>query len=671
MSVDANLLRIVSEDRALGSAMLFGHRHSEESAPMHVEMLDLWPALDEFIMIEAFRDGAKSTLAEESLIMEGCFGNFHYWLLIGETYPKAVQRLEAIDYECRTNVKLHHLFGGPVLARKSLENKVFFKSGAMIQCVGWEQELQSFKRQQYRPDGAWLDDIENQERVRDQAAVKAGLRKFWLELVPALDKKRRRIRFTQTRRAEYCMVTVFAKSAEWLYRGYPVATGDIDDPRTQSNWPAKYSMAWIRSERDRFAADGMLQEFQQAYMLKASNPEAKPFKESQLVAIEASGYEWAPKVAIYDPARTNRASRTRELKASDRYGKVVASRVGSQIVVHESQGAHWKPNEMLEDVFACDNKHHPVKIGVEKNSLDEWIMQPLRMKMLDKGHPVPLVGLYAPQDRSKEEFILGLQPFAEAGDIVLVGGRARHAQLVAEWANFPDGTRDILNALAYTLRMFSATAVYPDFSGIHVQPAPNAARGETVYVGFNANTSETVWVAGLREGRRFCVRADGVGMGPDAVADALANIRAAFPLAAFSIWAPADVHDQWQRIPLVTQLRAARVSVQRGEHTASARGSLTQRLRTDYRGKRGLTVDRQAARTLNALSMGYAYPTQRGGRVGVEPEEGTSKLIGEALECVVAMLDAGLEAEGFPQNANLATSPGGAPYVTANPNARR
>jgi hypothetical protein len=31
--------------------------------------------------------------------MEGCFGNFHYMLLIGETYTKACQRLAAIDYD--------------------------------------------------------------------------------------------------------------------------------------------------------------------------------------------------------------------------------------------------------------------------------------------------------------------------------------------------------------------------------------------------------------------------------------------------------------------------------------------------------------------------------------------------------------------------------------------
>jgi hypothetical protein len=468
MAVDLNLLEKLSADRALASSMLFPHRHPQESAPMHVEMMDLWACADEFVLIEAFREAAKSTTAEEALVLEGCFGNFHYWLLIGETYTKACQRLAAIDYEARTNVKLHHAFGGKVLQRKSIENRVFFRSGAMIEAVGWEQELQSFKNFEHRPDGVWMDDIENFERVRDAATVQLNMRKFWLELVPALDKTRRRVRFTQTRRAEDCMVTRFAASSEWLYRGYPICNGDVDDPKTESNWPARYPMEWIRAERDRYQGDGMLQEFKQAYMLQVTDPATKPFKEDMLAAMDASPWHWMPRFVIYDPARTSREKRTAAGAKSDRYGKVVVSRLGSQILVHESGGQHWKPNELIEDLFLANEKHSPAKIAIEKNSLDDWLLEPIRIAMLNRGKPLPIKALNAPQDRSKEDFIMGLQPFAQARDIVLVGGRSAHPQLVAEWINFPAGSRDIMNALAYGLRMFSGTPIYPDFGAANI-----------------------------------------------------------------------------------------------------------------------------------------------------------------------------------------------------------
>lgn len=671
MTVDTNLLAKISADRALGSAMLFPHRHPQESAPMHVEIMDLWRCADEFVLIEAFRDGAKSTLSEEAVTMEGCFGNFHYMLILGETYSKACQRLAAIDREARTNVKLHHLFGGKVLARKSIENKVFFRSGAMIEAVGWEQELQSFKQFEHRPDRAWLDDIENQERVRDKEAVNQNARKFWLELVPAMDKMSRKIRFTQTRRAEDCMVTRFAASGEWLYRGYPICDGDPDDPRTKSLWPARYPMDWIRAERDRFAKNGMLQEFKQAYMLQVTDPATKPFRDEQLVVRDVSPWHWMPRYAIYDPARTANEKRTKEVRKSDRYGKVVVSRLGSEILVHESSGNFWKPNEFIADLFTTQEKHSPAKIAVEKNSLDDWLMQPIRMEMLRRGIALPLVALTAPQDRSKEDFILGLQPFAIAKDIVLLGGRSAHAQLIAEWCNFPAGPRDIINALAYSLRMFSGQPIYGDFGGANVGEAPAARNGETVYVGWHANPSETVCVAALREGRRIMVAFDAVGVGPDAVKNLVFELRATFPRAIFSCWAPAEVHEQWQRIPLVPQLRAANVQVYRGEHTAPARGGLSERVRSDFRGRRLLTVDRRAKMSLNALSTGYALPVERGGRTGAEPENGTSRLVAEALETMVAVLDKSLEGEsGIPKGANVGVTPGGATYVTAHPGRR-
>jgi hypothetical protein len=62
--IDLNLLEKLSNDRALANAVLFQHRHPQASADFHIEMVDLWRAKDEFVLIEAFREAAKSTTAE-------------------------------------------------------------------------------------------------------------------------------------------------------------------------------------------------------------------------------------------------------------------------------------------------------------------------------------------------------------------------------------------------------------------------------------------------------------------------------------------------------------------------------------------------------------------------------------------------------------------------------
>ena len=673
--IDVDLLRRYSEDRALAASVLFEHRHPQASAPMHIEIMDVLCSGDEFIQIEAFREAGKSTLAEEFIILAGCFRNFNYALLISETYEKACQRLAAIDHECRTNARLQQLFGGPVLARKSIENKMWFTSGAHIQIFGWEQELQSFKYNQYRPDFAFLDDVENPERVRDKEAVAASLHKLYHDLIPAMDREHRKIINSQTRRAEHCMVTVLANNPDWLYRGFPICNGEPEDPDTVSIWPERYPMEWIRKEQRAYRSAGQLSAFLQAYRLITTNPETRPFKEDRLAELAVSPWHWMPRYAIYDPSRTSNTKRNKEQDKSDRYGKVVVSRMGSQILVHESAGEYWKPDQFINDVFATDHKHQLAKTGIEKNSLDDWLLQPLRIEMMKRGVALDIKALQAPQDRSKEQFILGLQPFAQAKDIVLVGGKMAHPQLVAEWVNFPQGPRDIMNALAYALKMFSGVPMYEDFSGANIADAPTPRLGENLYVGFSASPTECVAVAMVREGRRFAVGADfsAAGATQDAVKTLAFAIRTAYPRAAIQAWVPAETYDQAQRIPLVPALRTERMTPYRAEHIGVARGSLSERIRTKWRNAPMLTVDTKARLTLNALSTGYAFAAERGGRQATEPEVGLSRLVGEALECMVAMLDKlgdDDSVDGIPRGANVDRTPAGVAFVTANPRAR-
>lgn len=663
---DKALLRAISEDRALGSAMLFSHRHEFSTPDFHVRIMDLWRSADEFVLIEAFREGAKTTLSEEFLTMEAAYGNFFYCVLFGETYAKACQKIEAIAYEAKTNLKLSKLFGGRVLAKKPIENKVWFASGALIEAAGWEQEITGFKYHDRRPDRAYLDDVEDLERVRSADAVDATMRKLYREVLPALDKKRRKVRITETPKASDCMVTRLRSNPDWLCASFPICSGEVDDPATVSAWPDRYPMAWVREERDRYARAGMLREFQQEFLLRVDTREAKPFTEEMLRSSDLAPQSWLPRVAIYDP------SRTASVLKSDRTGKVVVSRMGSKILVHESGGYFWKPDEIRADLFLTHERHACAAIGIEKNSLDEFLLQPIRFEMLKRGVVLPVRALQAPQDRDKNAFIMGLHPFVVAGDVVLVGGRGNHAQLVAEMLNFPGGRLDILNALAYSLRMFSGDLVYEDFGEANIGEAPEPVRGETVYAAWNSDGPETVCVAAIRRGRRLFIARDWAAQGPlnDAVRTIAAELRGAYPLATIESWVPAELHDAWQRIALLPALRESHFSAMRSEHSGVARGALTEAIRTTVRDRRLLIVSTKATLTLNALAYGYRFAVAQSGRPGAEPERGLARLAAEGLECLYAMLKLGQLAENPDSGVNYALNAQGVKYRTALPQRR-
>jgi len=148
-------------------------------------------------VVEAFREGAKTTLAEEFLLIEALFQNFSYLLIIGETYTKACQRIEAFKHELLSNQKIIQLFGtqkGPIWS----ENKIVLKNGTAIEAHGWEEEHRGYKHLDKRPDRAYLDDIETRERVRDKKTVDQNWKRLHMELLPAMDTVKGKVWMTGT-----------------------------------------------------------------------------------------------------------------------------------------------------------------------------------------------------------------------------------------------------------------------------------------------------------------------------------------------------------------------------------------------------------------------------------------------------------------------------------------
>lgn len=654
------ILRSISTDRVLASHMLFGHRHRQSSPVFHFDIIDLWRAQDELVVIEAFRQGAKTTLSEEFLLTEALFGNFRYCLIFGETYTKACERIAGMKHEILTNAKIRSLFG-PMKGSTWSENRIVLANDVCIEAHGWEEEIRGYLYHDARPDRAYLDDIENKERVRDTATVNENWKKLYMQLIPAMDKEHRKVRMTGTPLAEDCMIRRAAASANWVHGKFPLCDGDPDSPATKSLWPERYPMEWVRAERKKFADEGLLREFNQEFMLIATGAQGKPFTEEMLRYADVAPAIYSPRVTVIDPARTV------EVKRSDQTGHVTVSRVGTRIYVHQSGGEYWQPDEIVHGAYAMSKRHDDAEVVIEKNSLDDWLLQPIRAYGLLTGQMLNIRAINAPQDRDKAAFIMGLRPFFMAGDIILVGGRAAHPQLVSQILNFPSGKRDILNALAYVLRVFSGVPIYGDFGEANIVRGAEPARQAQLVLGCNATGTETTAVLVAVDGRNMTVLADWVSplMPNDSIPDIAHLIRAVYPGRKVTAWVPADTFDQVGRNPLVAALKAAGLPANRGENAVMSRGSLSPFIRTELRGRRMFQVDSNARATLQAMAAGYNWPVKSGGERQSEPERGPARTLIEALESIVTAINA-------PQNSSLdglanAVNSTGTRYISALP----
>ena len=662
-----DILRAISEDRALGSALCFPHRHPQESPAFHVSIMDLWRSAAEFVVIEAFRQAGKTTLSEEFLLLEACFGNFRYCLIFGETYTKACQRIAAIKHEALNNTKLMHLFGN-LRSEPWTENRICLANGVLIEAHGWEEEIRGYKWLDARPDRAYLDDIEDETMVRDKAAVDATWRKLNMQLIPAMDKDRRRVRLTGTPLADDCVVNRCKASSAWVAASFPIVTApgcsgveSIDHPMARAMWPERYPLDWVRRERKSFEDNHLLREFVQEFMLVSAQTQGKPFTSEMIRYDDLPPLGYSPRVLVVDPARTS--SRV----TSDRTGRVVISRTGTRIYVHESSGEFWKPDEIIADCFDTSHKHDDCEVAIERNSLDEFLMQPLRAEMMRRGQTIDLTPILAPGDRSKEQFILGLQPWFKAGDIILVGGKGKHQQLVAEILNFPSGKRDIINALAYAQRVFGGQPVYPEFGQDNIATLSEPGQHDQLAIAMHQTTREFAAVLVAISGRRVTVLFDFLSMlsAGDAIKDIQTLVRAAYPNRRVTTWVAADLYDQQGRVPLTEALKLSQTPVYRGGYVAQARGCLGELMRTKMEGERLLMVDMQAKSTLRALASGYRFAVGRDGRAGGEPEDNASRSVAICLEILTAAVEAGKTAQSLPEGFGLATSASGAPYLSA------
>lgn len=660
------LLAAISGDRALGSALLFSHRHPQASPAFHVSILDLWRSSDEFVVIQAFREAGKSTLGEEFLAMEAAFGNFKYCLLFGNTYTKACQRLAAIKHELALNGKLKALFGD-LVGPKWTDDTIVLSNGTRIEAHGWEEEIRGYKWLDARPDRAHLDDIEDMSMVRDTAAVDASWRKLNTQLIPAMDKDRRKVRVTGTPLADDNMLARCERSAEWVVAKFPVleapgveGAAALVHTEARATWSERYPLEWVVKEAARFESGGLLREFVQEYMLISAQTQGKPFTATDLVYQDYEPPGWLRKVAVFDPARTSTAN-------SDGYGRCVMSRMGSRIYVYESGSEHWKPDEMIAACFETSERHGDCEVAVERNSLDDWLMQPMRAEMLRRGKALDLMPILAPADRSKHQFIMGLQAWFKAGDIIFVGGKGKHAKLIAEIENYPSGKRDALNTLAYAQRVFGGAPLYPEFGPDNIVDMPDPGQQDVLAVAVHATSSQVCAVLVAISGRRMTVLADWTSAlgAADTCRDIGVLLRAMYPNRRIAWWVAADVYDQAGRVSLVEAMRAQRLEVRRAGYVAQSRGALSELLRTTVDRQRLLLVGSGCRATLNAMSGGYRMPVGADGRSRGEPEANVSATLMAALEVLTHEVEQGHTADALPAGFGGTVNAQGTPYFSA------
>ncbi len=607
-------------------------KHEFPSAPFHKQMVDLYWSGVSRGAVQCFRGSAKSTRAEESIILQAVFKRFNYAVILGANEDRACDRLLKVKYQLETNSQLEALFG-PARGDIWQATRIVLRNGVCIDAVGAGQSLRGMKYLDYRPQYAFVDDLEELSRYLDNVSTPEKREElsewFYGSFLPALAEPNPRIRMAGTPLHEESLISRVSRLSDWNSIIIPIEYLSETGKRVPS-WPGVFPLEKIDRMRTEYVEAGRLETFGQEFLCRSTSPEARSFRQSMFRYDEDRVRTWEPVYVIYDPARTVGPK-------SCATGKVAASWVGDRMLIWEATANFWQPDEIVNDVFDSDDKYLPIAVAFEETGLNQWAIQPLRSSQITRGHPVPLSSINPPKGKSKESFILGLQPLFAAGQIIFCGQRQSFDNLVKELLGYPYGLRDTINALAYMQMLKPGVPIYENFAQENVfDPLLVEAKG-TPFLLLNSDTRSTAGILVRSKSGVVQVVADFLESGdPGNIVEGIAQSVRALIGGKPICYAGPQHFQQYDNIGLRAAARACGLNLLQGGALIQGREEL-RRLIQLIRGQTPMfRVSKDATWTLRALSGGYArMPDKK------EVKEGGYKIVGEALETFCAVLAMG------------------------------
>lgn len=652
--------RAIAELRAeprTAHRLIFAHRHENETPDFHGDLIDdLWSD-DPAIVMEAFRGAAKTTLAEERLTLGALFQDFPYALVVGNSYHMACKRIEEISREIIYNEILIELFG-PQKGDTWTTDRIVLANNVCIQAYGRGQSLLGAKHAGKRPEFVLCDDIEDEDSVATEDS-RAKVRR-WLRgvLMPAMHPTKKRVRVIGTSYHPKGLIQHLMRSEGWKSRVIPIYHFNPETGAKTATWESRHPLSMVEKMEAEYLAAGNSTEFNQNYLCRPEDQAIKPFQPGMMIEIPEPVFH-GPTYVFCDPAR---GGKYRGGSQASRTAYVVWS-WSPKLIVHEAFGRYDQPDAIIDTLFDLDKKWQPVWVGVEWNGLEEFIGQPLRHAMVQRGRMLPIRAERAPKD--KTSFIASLQTLYRAGEVQHVG---HLNDLVSELLAFPSGLRDVANALAYAPRLRSGVVVYPDFTRENIEPELEADPRHSQILAISGRANRTAAILAQAIPGGVHILADwALEVPPAQGAESIIQDAKLVTGNKFQVICPAEQFDRYQGVGLPAALKRLGKQPLHGADEARRIDCLKPILRRSVQGRPALLVAAEARWTVNALLAGHSRRYNSSGQLDDRSEDNAYSLVVEALESFVAWLT--LRGEDGDDDRRYGTTETGRRFLTSDPRA--
>ncbi len=392
----------------------------------------------------------------------------HFMVLVSKSQDMAIRLLSDIQAELQYNEILTRDFGHQVGAGTWAEGEFITKSGAMFVALGRGQSPRGLKNRGKRPDYIVIDDIDDDELVRNPRRVKEVLEWILTALFGTMEGGRGRFVFIGNRIAKESVLSRFAE-LEGIYQ----RRVNMLDERGKPSWSENYTLAEVDSIRQLIGE----RRFQKEYM---NNPivEGSVFLEKDIRWGKILDLKLYRSLVCYtDPSFKD--SSTNDYKATALLGKSptgeyhLLKMYAGQYSVAEMVRSHYEIERWIDGRVPC-------QYYMESNFIQDLLLDEFRTYGNAVGHHVPVRG----DSRKKpDKFarIEAMQPLFERGLFML---------------NEAERNSPGMQILKQQLLMFEKGSRIND-------DAPDALEGAVFLLNQRTHNEAAPYSFGKRESRRF------------------------------------------------------------------------------------------------------------------------------------------------------------------------
>ena len=316
---------------------------------------------NKYAAIKAFRGSAKTTnTAYMALYLAnlGC----RYTLIVSDTATQAESIVDDI-----TSLAEEGGYDIVRAVRGELEIKTTNGSYYIVG-KGSGASMRGIKRGRSRPDTIILDDILNDEIVRNSLRIDRLNRWFFASVLPSLDPNGR----------VWVVGTPFTKKDLFslLCDMYPTLEIPILVDG-KSSWADRFSDEWIAAKKDEYNQAGMLVEWKREYELVVADSESRIFDIDKIRFIEE--HEVPSDLTYYitlDGAFSEKDS-------ADKSAFSVVGIDSNGIWYVRAYAMRGRPQEVIDKLFALQARYGALEVGIEKGAFKLSMEAEIERRMLD------------------------------------------------------------------------------------------------------------------------------------------------------------------------------------------------------------------------------------------------------------------------------------------------